>query len=296
MKNYTNTGISLMILTTFLFSCMDGVSKYLAEYNNVISLVAFRYWFILVFIFSYWIFSKKRFHEIAYTKQPFLQFARGLILSLNNCIVVYTFALIGLVETHAVIACYPLIVAGLSVPFLGERFGWRRWSAIAFGFIGVLIILRPGFTIFSIGSIFAFIGASMFALYLILTKYASRQDSAITSFFWTGLGGSITMLFMIAFFGDIISKDFYVLVFIMCTLSAISHFLMVKILELVEASLIQPYSYLQLVFSAIIGVFVFSERLDIFILLGVFIVVSSGLYTFWREKVVKNFNEKFNLN
>ena len=230
-----------MILTTFLFSCMDGVSKYLAENNNVISLVAFRYWFILVFIFSYWIFSKKRFHEIAYTKQPFLQFARGLILSLNNCIVVYTFALIGLVETHAVIACYPLIVAGLSVPFLGERFGWRRWSAIAFGFIGVLIILRPGFTIFSTGSIFAFIGASMFALYLILTKYASRQDSAITSFFWTGLGGSITMLFMIAFFGEIISKEFYVLVFIMCTLSAISHFLMVKILELVEASLIQPY-------------------------------------------------------
>ena len=115
-----------MILTTFLFSCMDGVSKYLAENNNVISLVAFRYWFILVFIFSYWIFSKKRFHEIAYTKQPFLQFSRGLILSLNNCIVVYTFALIGLVETHAVIACYPLIVAGLSVPFLGEKFGWRR--------------------------------------------------------------------------------------------------------------------------------------------------------------------------
>ena len=102
--------------------------------------------------------------------------------------------------------------------------------------------------------------------------------------------------FMIAIFGEIISKDIYVLVFIMCTLSAISHFLMVKILELVEASLIQPYSYLQLVFSAIIGVFVFSERLDIFILLGVFIVVSSGLYTFWREKVVKDFNEKINLN
>jgi len=73
MKNYTNTGISLMILTTFLFSCMDGVSKYLAENNNVISLVAFRYWFILVFIFSYWIFSKKRFQEIG-TKNSFFVF------------------------------------------------------------------------------------------------------------------------------------------------------------------------------------------------------------------------------
>ena len=64
----------------------------------------------------------------------------------------------------------------------------------------------------------------MFAFYLILTKYASRQDSAITSFFWTGLGGSITMLFMVIFFGGFISKEFYTLVFIMCTLSTISHF------------------------------------------------------------------------
>ena len=163
-----------MILTTFLFSCMDGVSKYLAEHNNVISLVAFRYWFILVFIFSYWIFSKKRFLEIAYTKQPFLQFARGLILSLNNCIVVYTFTIIGLVETHAIIACYPLIVAGLSVPFLGEKFGWRRWTAIFVGFVGVIIILRPATNIISEGSIFALRGAVMFAVYLILTRYVSR--------------------------------------------------------------------------------------------------------------------------
>ena len=150
MKDNTNIGISLMILTTFLFSCMDGVSKFLAENNNVISLVALRYWFIIIFIFSYWVFTKKKILDIVGTTQPFLQFSRGLILSLNNCLVVYTFTLIGLIETHAIIACYPLIVAGLSVPFLGEKFGWRRWTAIAFGFIGVIIILRPGFGIFSL--------------------------------------------------------------------------------------------------------------------------------------------------
>tara|TARA_Y200000002_G_C22670843_1_gene659953 strand:- start:1456 stop:2331 length:876 start_codon:yes stop_codon:yes gene_type:complete len=290
MKDNTNIGISLMILTTFLFSCMDGVSKFLAENNNVISLVALRYWFIIIFIFSYWVFTKKKILDIVGTTQPFLQFSRGLILSLNNCLVVYTFTLIGLIETHAIIACYPLIVAGLSVPFLGEKFGWRRWTAIAFGFIGVIIILRPGFGIFSLGSVFAFSGAAMFAIYLILTRYASRKDNAVTSFFWTGIGGSVTMVFMVYFFGENLSNEFAFWILMMCILSAGSHFLMVKILELVEASLIQPYSYLQLVFSSIIGIFIFFESLDLFILLGVIIVVSSGLYTFWREKVVKNLN------
>ena len=97
------------------------------------------------------LFLKNSFKRIIYTHQPLLQFGRGIILSINNCIVIYSFTLIGLIETHAVIACYPLMVAALSVPFLGEKFGWRRWTSIAFGFIGVIIILRPGFGIFSLG-------------------------------------------------------------------------------------------------------------------------------------------------
>ena len=290
MKDKTNLGISLMILTTFLFSCMDGVSKFLADNNNVITLVTFRYWFILIFLFSFWIFSSKNIKTIVYTKKPILQFSRGLILSLNNCIVVYTFSLIGLVETHSIIACYPLIVAGLSVPFLGEKFGWRRWSAIFFGFLGVLIILQPGLSVFSLGSIFAFIGATMFAVYLIITKYVSKYDNALTSFFWTGFGGTITMCIMTVFFGDFISSEYLFFVLIMCILSAISHFLMVKILELVEASLIQPYSYFQLVFASLIGIIIFSETINFIVIIGVLIVVSSGLYTFWRERIVKNQN------
>ena len=117
------------------------------------------------------LFIKSGFRKVISTRQPFLQLSRGVILSINNCIVIYSFTLIGLVETHAIIACYPLIVAGLSVPFLGERFGWRRWSAIAAGFVGVIIILRPSAEIFSGGSIFALIGAILFAIYLSIIIY-----------------------------------------------------------------------------------------------------------------------------
>jgi len=288
MQNNVLLGISLMVVTTFMFSTMDGVSRYLAENNNVFTLVTMRYWFIALVMVITCLFVKNSFQKILYTKQPFTQFSRGMILSLNNCLVVYTFTLLGLVETHAIIACYPLIVAGLSVPFLGEKFGWRRWTAIFVGFVGVIIILRPTTNVISDGAIYALVGAIMFAVYLILTRYVSRLDSAITSFFWAGIGGTVTMT-IISFFiwEDILREDFLWLL-IMCLLSASSHFMMVKTLQVAEASVIQPFSYLQLVFGSIIGVKVFSESIDLMIVIGAIIVIGSGLFTAWREYIKKN--------
>ncbi len=288
MQNNVLFGIALMVITTFMFSSMDGFSRYLAEKNNVFTLVTMRYWFIAFVMIVTCLFIKNHISDILNTKQPYVQFSRGVILSLNNCLVVYTFTLLGLVETHAIIACYPLIVAGLSVPFLGERFGWRRWMAIFTGFIGVIIILRPNTNVITEGSIFAIIGAIMFAVYLILTRYVSRSDTAITSFFWTGIGGTVTMSLISLFIWDDILKEDYLWLFIMCVLSAGSHFMMVKTLQVAEASVVQPFSYLQLVFGSIIGVTIFSESIDLMIIVGALVVIGSGLFTTWREYKIKH--------
>ena len=288
MQNNVLFGITLMVITTFMFSSMDGVSRYLAEKNNVFTLVTMRYWFIAFVMMVTCFFIKNRISDILNTKQPYIQFSRGVILSLNNCLVVYTFTLLGLVETHAIIACYPLIVAGLSVPFLGERFGWRRWMAIFTGFIGVIIILRPNTNVITEGSIFAIVGAIMFAVYLILTRYVSRSDTAITSFFWTGIGGTVTMSTISLFIWDDILKEDYLWLLLMCILSAGSHFMMVKTLQVAEASVVQPFSYLQLVFGSIIGVTIFSESIDLMIILGALVVIGSGLFTTWREYKIKH--------
>ena len=288
MQNNVLFGITLMVITTFMFSSMDGVSRYLAEKNNVFTLVTMRYWFIAFVMMVTCLFIKNRISDILNTKQPYIQFSRGVILSLNNCLVVYTFTLLGLVETHAIIACYPLIVAGLSVPFLGERFGWRRWMAIFTGFIGVIIILRPNTNVITEGSIFAIVGAIMFAVYLILTRYVSRSDTAITSFFWTGIGGTVTMSIISLFIWDDILKEDYLWLLLMCVLSAGSHFMMVKTLQVAEASVVQPFSYLQLVFGSIIGVTIFSESIDLMIILGALVVIGSGLFTTWREYKIKH--------
>ena len=288
MQNNVLFGITLMVITTFMFSSMDGVSRYLAENNNVFTLVTMRYWFIAFVMMITCVFIKNCISDILNTKQPYIQFSRGVILSLNNCLVVYTFTLLGLVETHAIIACYPLIVAGLSVPFVGERFGWRRWMAIFTGFIGVIIILRPNTNVITEGSIFAIVGAIMFAVYLILTRYVSRSDTAITSFFWTGIGGTVTMSIISLFIWDDILKEDYLWLLLMCVLSAGSHFLMVKTLQVAEASVVQPFSYLQLVFGSIIGVTIFSESIDLMIIVGSLIVIGSGLFTTWREYKIKH--------
>ena len=288
MQNNVLFGITLMVITTFMFSSMDGVSRYLAEKNNVFTLVTMRYWFIAFVMMVTCLFIKNRISDILNTKQPYIQFSRGVILSLNNCLVVYTFTLLGLVETHAIIACYPLIVAGLSVPFLGERFGWRRWMAIFTGFIGVIIILRPNTNVITEGSIFAIVGAIMFAVYLILTRYVSRSDTAITSFFWTGIGGTVTMSLISLFIWDNILKEDYLWLLLMCVLSAGSHFMMVKTLQVAEASVVQPFSYLQLVFGSIIGVTIFSESIDLMIIVGALVVIGSGLFTTWREYKIKH--------
>ena len=288
MQNNVLFGITLMVITTFMFSSMDGVSRYLAEKNNVFTLVTMRYWFIAFVMMVTCLFIKNRISDILNTKQPYIQFSRGVILSLNNCLVVYTFTLLGLVETHAIIACYPLIVAGLSVPFLGERFGWRRWMAIFTGFIGVIIILRPNTNVITEGSIFAIVGAIMFAVYLILTRYVSRSDTAITSFFWTGIGGTVTMSLISLFIWDDILKEDYLWLLIMCVLSAGSHFMMVKTLQVAEASVVQPFSYLQLVVGSIIGVTIFSESIDLMIIVGALVVIGSGLFTTWREYKLKH--------
>lgn len=287
MQNNVLLGIGLMVVTTFMFSTMDGVSRYLAENNNVFTIVTMRYWFVAIIMAISCLLVKDSFKKLLYTKQPFTQFSRGLILSLNNCLVVYTFTLLGLVETHAIIACYPLIVAGLSVPFLGEKFGWRRWTAIFVGFLGVIIILRPTTNVISEGAIYALIGAIMFAVYLILTRYVSRLDNAITSFFWTGIGGSVTMTIISFFIWEDILREDLLWLLIMCLLSASSHFMMVKTLQVAEASVIQPFSYLQLVFGSIIGVTIFSESIDLMIVFGAIIVIGAGLFTAWREYVNK---------
>lgn len=285
--NNTRLGIALMIATTFVFAAQDGISRHLAAEYNVLMVVMIRYWFFAAFVMAVAGRKAGGLRNAARTTQPGVQITRALLLITEICVMVVGFTLLGLIESHAVFTCYPLLVAALSGPVLGEKVGWRRWAAIGVGFIGVLIILRPGFGVFRIEALVPLLAALLFALYGLLTRYAARKDTAATSFFWTGTVGAIGMTAVGLWFWEPMSAGNWAWMALLCVTGATGHWLLIKCYEVAEASAVQPFAYLQLPFASIIGLFVFQEQVAAHVLLGVALVVAAGLFTLWRERVTK---------
>ena len=286
IKQNERLGIFLMVTTTIVFASQDGLSKYLATEYNVYMVVMIRYWFFAAFIMT--ISSRKPggIKQVAKTKTPLLQIFRSLVLVAEMCVTVLAFTLLGLAETHAIFASYPLIIAMLSGPILGEHVGWRRWLAICVGFFGILIILNPGYGIFSPYALVPLAGAILFALYGLLTRYAGQYDNSSTSFFWTGIVGCIAMTAIGLNFWDPVSQADWSIMLILSASGMLGHFLLIKCYELAEASAVQPFAYLQLIWASLIGVIIFGEKITTNVLLGACIIVGAGLFTLWRERKV----------
>jgi len=280
-------GICLMIATTLVFAMQDGISRHLAGEYNVYMVVMIRYWFFAAFVITIASRQAGGIREAAKTTQPILQAFRGVLLAAEICVMVGAFVLLGLVEAHAIFACYPLLVATLSGPILGEEVGWRRWVAIAIGFIGVLVILQPGITVFSIEAMVPLAAAFMFALYNLLTRYAARKDRAATSFFWTGTTGAIVMTCVGVWFWQPMSQVDWAWMALLCVTGATGHYLLIRTYEVAEVSAVQPFAYLQLVFASALGLLVFGEVLATNVVIGASIVVTAGLFTLWRTQAVQ---------
>ncbi|MEQ8899210.1 MAG: DMT family transporter [Roseovarius sp.] len=280
----TRAGILFMVVTTLIFAAQDGLSRHLAAEYNVYMVVMIRYWFFAAFVIS--VASRKAggMRAAAATSVPWVQAFRALLLVAEICVMVFGFTLLGLVESHAVFACYPLLIAALSGPVLGERVGWRRWMAIGVGFLGILIILEPGFGVFQPEAIVPLVAALMFALYGLLTRYVGLRDSAATSFFWTGTVGMVAMTAVGAWFWEPMTGPDWVWMGLLCITGALGHYTLIKCYELAEASAVQPFAYLQLVFASILGILVFNETIRMNVALGTALIVAAGLFTLWRER------------
>jgi drug/metabolite transporter (DMT)-like permease len=281
----TRLGIWLMIATTLVFAAQDGISRHLATNYSVMMVVMLRFWVFGLFVVALAAVSAGGLTAAAKSQYPWVQLARGVILVAEICVMVVGFVKLGLIEAHAVFTSYPLLIAALSGPILGEAVGWRRWTAILVGFVGVLIILQPGFTVFSPWALVPLLAALLFALYGLLTRYVARKDSASVSFFWTGVVGAIAMTpFGLATWTWMTPADWAWMATLCCT-AVLGHWLMIRAYAVAEASAIQPFAYLQLVFASSIGLFVFGETLRINVAVGAGIVVAAGVFTLWRQRV-----------
>lgn len=283
-------GIILMILVTVIFAVQDGISRYVAQETNPITVVAIRYWFFAMFVLGLCKVRHGSIRAVAHTKQPILQFSRGVILLAQIITSVFAFVTVGIVGFHTVFACYPLMIAAMSIPLLGERVSWRRWSAIATGFIGVIIVLNPREMTLDVTTLLPLSSAFLFAVYGILTRYVARQDSAETSFFWTGIAGALTVSCIAPLFWMPPQGATWIWMVALCLTGVMGHFLLIKALEVAEATTIQPFTYFQLVFSTLVGVLAFDDLVTLRIVIGSLIIVAAGLFTLYRERKVKEAN------
>ena len=286
LKNKT-TGILFIVSAVLCFSIMNGITKYLSEFYNVITLNMFRYWFFAVFLFFINSNKNKSIVIVSKSKNRLLQTFRGSMLAIQMCFAHYCFLKLGLIETSAIFAVGPLMLTALSIIFLNEKVGWQRLVAIAFGFIGIMIILRPGMKVFDPLSILALACALSYAVYQILTRFVSNFDTSETSFFYTGITGAIILSFVGPFFYIDVLKSDWILILMICFLGTSAHYFVIKAYQYSEASLLQPFNYLQLVFVSLIGMIVFNEVLEIPVLIGSLMIVFAGLFTFWRDSLQK---------
>lgn len=280
-------GILLMVATTLVFASQDGISRHLADEYNVIMVVMLRYWFFGAFVMAIAARRAGGVRAAARSAAPLLQVFRGMLLAAEICVMVLGFTLLGLVESHAVFACYPLLIAALSAPVLGERVGWRRWTAIGAGFLGILVILQPGVAVVSPAAFVPLLAAVMFALYGLLTRRVSRFDATPTSFFWTGVMGAIVLTPPGLWAWEPMTPPDWAWMGVLCVSGALGHWLLIRVYEVAEASAVQPFAYLQLVFASGIGILLFGETLRTHVAIGVAIVVAAGIFTIWREAAAR---------
>lgn len=278
-------GIYLMIATTIVFAMQDGVSRHLGANNNVFMVVMIRFWFFALFVMAIAARSEGGLRAAVRTKRPLTQIFRGVLLVAEVCVMVVAFVKLGLIESHAVFIAYPLIVAALSGPILGEAVGWRRWLAIAVGFAGVLIILQPGLSVFSPWALLPLISAFMFALYSLLTRFVSREDSAQVSFFWTGVAGAVAITPLGLMHWQPMSAADWGWMAMLCLTAALGHWLLIRAYAVAEASALQPFAYLQLVWVSVLGLLLLNETLRLNVAIGAVIVAAAGLFALWRERV-----------
>ncbi len=280
-------GVAFMVAAMVVFSLQDGISKHLAESHSIAFVAMIRYWFFAVFVLALSARRAGGLRAAARTNHPVLQPLRGALLALEIVVMVTAFHRLGLAAAHAIFASYTLLVTALSGPLLGERVGWRRWTAVGVGFLGVLVILRPGVNAFTSDALIALLAAVMFALYHVATRHVSRRDGSATSFFYTGVAGAATLTLIGPFHAAPMQGWDAVWMGALCVTGMTGHWLLIKALDAAEASTVQPFAYLQLVFASALGVGLFGEHVDLATVLGATMVVGAGLFTLWRERAAR---------
>ncbi|MEZ5854891.1 MAG: DMT family transporter [Hyphomicrobiaceae bacterium] len=276
--------IMMMLASMLAFASMDGLSKLLVQHLAIPQILWVRY--ILFTFFVAVLLRRQGLRSALQTGQPLLQAFRALLIIVENGLFVLAFLYMPLADVHAIAAVSPLVVVALSVPLLGEKVGARRWLAVIAGFVGVLVIVRPGFVKMEWPVAIPLCAARVGGLYQVLVRMCARTDSGETTWAWSAVVGLVATTLVGPFVWVWPDARGWGLLVAIAILGSAAHFSLIKALEYWEAGALQPYSYTLLVWATVIGFLVFGQVPDGWTLAGAAIVIASGLYVWHRERSI----------
>ena len=280
--------IIFSLLGWMFLPVMDGFAKYLSEDLPILQITWARYFFTVAFVFPIMFFFYKK--QLVWSDKPKLQISRGLILLSANICFFYAISIISLAKALTLAFIAPLIVTAFSPILLGEKVGYRRWTAVAVGFIGTLVVIRPGFIELNLAS-FAALGTGFFyGFYLIITRKLSTSDNPLLTLLITGIVGALLVSLIIPFYWVKPTLHQWSLMAGIGVFACIGHLFLILSLKYADASKLAPLGYAEIIPNVIIGYYFFNDLPDNWTYLGLFIIVLSGLYISRREYYIKKLN------
>ena len=273
------------LLAWVMLPIMDGFAKYLSTDLPVLQITWARYFFTVAFTLPLMFFFFRE--KLVWTDKPKLQLIRGLILLAANICFFYAISVISLAKALTLAFIAPLIVTTFSPIFLNEKVGLRRWSAVIIGFIGSLVVIRPGYVEINLASIAALGTGVMYGFYLIITRKLSTSDNPLLTLLLTGVVGATIISTVMPFVWVKPSLNQWSIMAAIGIFACIGHLFIILSLKYADASKLAPFSYFEIVTNIIIGYYFFNDFPDNSTFFGLFIIVLSGIYISRRENLVR---------
>ena len=253
---------------------MDTIAKYLSSELSFFQITWARYFFTVFFTLPFMFFFFRK--NLTWSENPKLQILRGLTLLIANICFFYSISIISMAKALTLAFVAPLITTALSPIFLGEKVGIRRWTAVLIGFVGSLVVIRPGFLEFNLATIAALGTGCFYGIYLVITRKLHSTDSPLLTLLITGVVGAVIASLLVPFVW-----------ILMGIFACLGHILLIYSLKYADASKLAPFGYFEIVTNIILGYYFFADFPDSYTFLGLFIIILSGVYIYYRELYLK---------
>jgi drug/metabolite transporter (DMT)-like permease len=285
-------GILFLLGSGIVFTILDTLAKEASYFIPVLQVAWGRYVFHIVFLPFYaerpsgepeW--STTRWVRMFATRHLWLQLARSLLLLGATLFFFGALSYVPLAEAQAVAFVEPLLITAIAHFFLAERVGIRRWLAIAVAFLGVLVVIRPGFGTMHWGMLLSLGSAACGSIYVTLTRIVARSDSAGTSLAYSGVAGFVGLSLLMPFIWQPAGTYVWILFFGLGIFGGLGHYLMIKAFEAAPGGTLAPFIYVQMFWMVLMGFIWFGDWPAITTWIGIALIVGSGLYALHRERI-----------